>query len=457
MKTSPRHTRRARTAFVASTIVLGGSALTGLASAQPGYAAPQVRLSTFTPEQLADVAHSILDAGSSAASAPTFGGVAIDPSSGIVSAYVVGTPPAAVAAAVQASPEASAVRYVSVKYAYNTLYSAAATLDQDVAAFKKQGIDITMTGVDPRTNSIVVGILPASASAEPTVAAATTYPVTFTTDVGYLEPLSATRLNDTAPYNAGDFFVTYDPNGGGPGIGTTQGCTTGPIVTDPSTGYVYTLSVAHCFDNLTNVAGYNNDLENDNPNHCGFGASCGYLGTSQSHIYAPTGWDDALMSGATSFSDLEWQNNLPYNPPTSFNGYSNPQQSFSHSVLGENVCTEGAYDGQVCNSVVDYANVTAHFSNGSIRYHAYRATASVINGGHGDSGGAVVSLPGHVNVEGVIDAGNGPDFIDCILYPDRNYTYLNGMWYHTPACVKDTWYIDFIDQANIWGVVLLTG
>lgn len=203
------------------------------------------------------------------------------------------------------------------------------------------------------------------------------------------------------------------------------------------------MSVAHCFDYQTNVAGYNNDILNSNPAHCGFGQACGYLGTSQNHIYAPNGWDDAMMSGATSFSDLVWQNNLPYNPPSSLNGYSSPQQTFSHSVMGEHVCSGGAYEGQVCNAVVDHADVTATFSTGDILYHAYRATASVIDGGPGDSGGSVYSLPGHVNVEGVIDAGNPPDFVSCITYSYRGV-----------SCTKKVWYIDFITQANVWGVVL---
>jgi hypothetical protein len=204
--------------------------------------------------------------------------------------------------------------------------------------------------------------------------------------------------------------------------------------------------VAHCFDYLTDIPGYNNDPLDSNPGGCGFGHNCGYLGSSQNHIYGDptTGWDDALMSGATSFNDLTWENTLPYNPPTTLNGYTNPQQSFSHSVLGEHVCSDGAFEGLVCNAVVDYADITAYFADGQFRVHAYRATASVIDGGQGDSGGPVVSLPGHVNVEGIIDEAN--DFVNCI-----NYSSIRG-----DVCTKKVWYIDFVAQANVWGVVLKT-
>lgn len=188
--------------------------------------------SKFTPEQLADVAHAILNAGSTAASSAGFGGVVMDADAGSVTTYVVGDPPPALVAVVQASPEASAVQYVQVSRSYAQLATAMQNLSTQIPSFRSSDIDITMVGVDPRTNSLVVGVLPRSVDGEAKIQAATSAPITFTTDVGYLEPF-ATRLADTAPYNAGDFFVTNAGAG-------TEGCTTGPIVKNPSTGYVYT-------------------------------------------------------------------------------------------------------------------------------------------------------------------------------------------------------------------------
>lgn len=149
------------------------------------------------------------------------------------------------------------------------------------------------------------------------------------------------------------------------------------------------------------------------------------------------------MSGA-SYSDLDWENSTPYNPPGTLNGYRNPQQAYSTSVAGELVCPPGAYEGMVCDTQVIYVKETVNI--GGTLYNTDRAqNMSAIPAGGGDSGGPAFTIPSdHLNIEGIIEARG--DAIACktctVRGPDCSYT----IYY----------YSGFATQAALWGVTLKT-
>lgn len=289
---------------------------------------------------------------------------------------------------------------------------------------------MTDWGPDPVTNSLHVGLIHPSKAAEVAIRAAVGIPVTFTTERSYPQ-FAATRLNDTAGYNGGDFMAD--------GLGV--GCTTGPPVVN-SSGNQYILSVAHCFSNTRLDNEYNDDFADSK--NCLI-IHCTWLGES-SHINDSPGYDDALMSGAgVTYSDLDWQNSSPYNPPGTLNGYTNPQETETTSIVGELVCPSGAYEGMVCNTEVLYVLESASIPGavGSPLINMDRAqNTSTIPVGGGDSGGPVFTTPsGHLNIEGVIEAHG--DAIACKTYTQRGND-----------CSCTIYYFDFAAQAGLWGVSL---
>jgi hypothetical protein len=341
-----------------------------------------------------------------------------------VTIYVTKVPSSRMLASAAADATFGNVRYKVVKYTMASLLDGQTTLNDNVQKLASEGIDLTDWGPDPTTNTLHVGVIHPTSAAEAVISGIAGLPITFTAEDSY--PVkTATRLNDTSGYNGGDFMTD--------GYGT---CTTGvPVVT--STNHYY-LGVAHCFGYATGDKMYNDDgLDSDGCNFTG----CTYLGTS-SHVDGSSGYDDALMSGA-SYSDLDWENSTPYNPPGTLNGYRNPQQTHSTSVVGERVCPSGAYEGMVCNTNVLYVKETVNI--GGILYNIDRAqNTSTIPVGAGDSGGPVFTTPsGHLNVEGIIEARG--DAIAC-----KTYTYRGS------DCSYTIYYFDFSTQAAVWGVTLKT-
>jgi hypothetical protein len=145
-----------------------------------------------------------------------------------------------------------------------------------------------------------------------------------------------------------------------------------------------------------------------------------------------------------------WENSTPYNPPGTLNGYTNPQQTYSTSIVGELACPSRAYEGMVCNTSVIYVKEDASFSGavGSPIHNIDRGqNTSTIPVGGGDSGGPVFTTPsGHLNIEGIIDALGGA--IAC-----KTYTYRNN---NGNDCSCTIYYFDFASQAAVWGVSLKT-
>lgn len=357
----------------------------------------------------------------------TYAGVSLSVPAQMITIYTTKAPTSTTTALAEAGSALGHVQFKVVRYTLARLVAGQSTLNSEAGKLHQAGIKIADWGPDPVTNSLHVGLIQPTAAAEAAIRAAVGIPVTFSAEGSY-PALTATRLKDAAGFNGGDFMDDG-----------FSGCTTGPPVVQPSTGNQYYLSVAHCFTYATGDREYNDDTSDSNK--CSY-TGCTYLGTS-SHVNHSTGYDDALMSGAT-YSDLDWENSTPYSPPGTLNGYRNPQETYSTSVAGELVCPSGADEGLVCNTSVVYAKETVDLS-GFTEYNVDRAqNTSAIPVGPADSGGPVFSTPpGHLNVEGVIEGRGDP--IECVNYSSRG-----------DNCSHTIYYFDFQTQAALWGVTLKT-
>jgi hypothetical protein len=420
--------KRAALSVITVGVALAGSlAATGQANAsssQVRKTGSLVSSAMRASGQLAQVA-TRASAADAALSPSTYGGVSMNTSTDVVTIYVTKAPSSRMLATAAADAAAGHVRYKIVKYTMTRLLSGQTSLTDSVQKLASEGIDITDWGPDPVTNTLHVGLIHPTSAAEASVSSIAGVPVTFTAEDSY--PVkTATRINDTSAYNGGDFME--DVNGG---------CTTGiPVVKGSSQYY---LSVGHCFDYVTGDKKYNDDTLDSRGCHI---TGCAYLGES-SHVDNNPGYDDALMSGV-SYSDLDWENSTPYNPPGTLNGFTNPQQSYSTSVVGELVCPSGAYEGLVCNTKVLFVKEDANFGGGILHNIDRAQNTSAIPVGSGDSGGPVFTTPsGHLNIEGIIEARGDP--IPCKTYAGRG-----------SACSSTIYYFDFATQAAVWGVTLKT-
>lgn len=248
-----------------------------------------------------------------------------------------------------------------------------------------------------------------------------------------LPVLAATRLKDTQGFNGGEFIDDG-----------TSVCTSGPPVYNPGTGEQAILTDGHCSDWTKYDEWYNDDgIDSDD---CGYtGPNCTKMGSVQHLAAFGSGWDTGLISqpGVITYSDLDWENYQPYDPPGNLDGFSNPQETYSTSVDGELVCPSGAYEGMVCGTEVLYADQTETFSsdkgNETVHDVDRAQNTSQIPVGGGDSGGPVFTTPpNHLNVEGVILARG--DAIECVNYNYRGEDCSYTIYYEDfESLMKDVW------------------
>ena len=416
---------RVATVFIAAAACAIAMAATGQANASIGptpKTGSAVRAEMQISGQLAQVA-TRASAAAASLSASTYAGVSMNVPAKVATIYVTKAPSSRILRAVAAKATFGYVRYKVVKYTMTRLLSRQTALTDKVKELARAGIHITDWGPDPTTNTLHVGLTNPTSKAEAAIRTIVGIPVTFTADASPV--MTATRISDTSAYDGGDFMTDA----------SSDGCTTGVPVVKGSSQYY--LSVAHCFGFVTGTKMYNDDAFDSNGCHF---TGCAFLGQS-SHVDSATGFDDALMSGV-SYSGLLWENNTPYNPPGTLNGFQGLQASSSTSVVGELVCPSGAYEGMVCGTKVLFVKETINLNGLTYKNIDRAQNTTTIPVGGGDSGGPVFTGPtGALNVEGIIEArGNG---IPCRTYPQRG-----------SDCSATIYYFDFATQAAVWGVTL---
>lgn len=430
-------------------VVLGTTAgvvavVAGIAAAPAFAGAAAGSTSTSAPDeqavsaQLASAATSLAQTARQA-QPDTFAGVRIDMATDRVILTLTAPPAPALAVAVAstsstlsagtaAASTGEGVTTDLVSYSAAQISAAQTTVEAAEPSLAAAGAQVVAVGPDVINDALHVALVNPSAAEEARVSALVSVPITFETDA-QMPTVAATRLNDTAGYNGGDFIDDG-----------AEGCTSGPPVYNPSTGEQGILTDGHCGD-FTKYDVWHNDDALDSA-HCGY-TGCVEIGQTQHVAAEGSGWDTAIL-GTRTYSDVDWQNSQPYNPPGTLNGYTNPQQTYSSSVVGELVCPSGGYEGMVCSTKVLLVNQTVTFGDGyggsEIVHHVVRAqNTAQIPLGQGDSGGPVFSTPpGHLNVEGVI-LGEG-DGIQCSTYPQRGVDCSYTIYYADfPALMSGAW------------------
>lgn len=223
--------------------------------------------------------------------------------------------------------------------------------------------------------------------------------------------LTASRTNDTSPYNAGDSISDGNVS-----------CTAAFGTISHLDGQKYMLTAAHCFTSGSYI--YNQFCPYDLANCPGAQGSGAFMGTVGARDVTDGGTDTEVLRinswyGITTGADS--------NPQLAFvSGYtSNP--------IGYQVCNDGATTGEICGLVIDQSNVCrqeqGRQGQGHACYlvHAYNPSGGIANAEE-DSGGPVFRFNGSsLEATGIVSAStqfiNGCHVnVDHLCFSDVYYT-----------------------------------
>jgi hypothetical protein len=243
--------------------------------------------------------------------------------------------------------------------------------------------------------------------------------------------LDAYRYSDTAPWNAGDLIridVPTDAN--------YNYCTFGFGTHTASSGHHYLLTASHCWDDVAGQAHANdvyNAYSDDNFNDLGAKTYMGSLAardTSISTVGATTTDMAQVDAGSNQSSALTFV--------SCWNcAGSGTVAGVGSNTVGQQVCTSGGYDGQVCGITVEYKDKTRCVPNGGCLYPAVEgwntASGNQYVQGNGDSGGPVYSYSGSsIYAQGLISFHGGTSTEPCpipgALAPNTRYCGTVGYW-----------------------------
>lgn len=212
----------------------------------------------------------------------------------------------------------------------------------------------------------------------------------------------ATRIDDSRPWNAGDSITDH----------TSGGCSTGYGFRSNSDGNLYTLTAAHCFASGATIW---NALCNGSGCHNGGDAQMGTVGSRDldGGTNSTNGRTDTevlrfeggplIFTGAIGSPTIEGVYGVATNP------------------VGYLVCTDGSYDGQICNLKVssnnDCVRLEGRTGAGYACHliHVAKADGShAAVGGNGDSGGPVYRyIGGKLMATGLISNAVGANIATC--------------------------------------------
>jgi len=251
--------------------------------------------------------------------------------------------------------------------------------------------------------------------------------------------LTSYRYNDSAPWNGGD----------GIGVGTNAAygyCSTGIPVHNTSSGARFLLTAAHCFEGS---AGVGTPIYNMIKGVASSNKDMGSLYASDESIsYTTLGnptLDSALVApnGGSSRLDFDCAWNC---------SGTATQVDAATNHIGDQVCSSGAYEGQICGIVLTnyYATLCLYPTGASMpsmcsadTWEGQRNDHAVIVG-EGDSGGPVYSWSGSgLLARGMIDSQNW--FGAC---PSSSADYTDSK----RTCGRIMYFIDMHAIMSHWGV-----
>jgi hypothetical protein len=328
----------------------------------------------------------------SIAGASYFAGVSVDDDANVVNVYLDSAPQSVIDQLQAQHPGV----YVIHNDAPNTLHALLALESNfNTAALSSAGIKVVVDGptVDGHFEVGVAGnVATAQAALDQTYGSGAV-------GVYQTEPITSDtyRYDDVSPWNGGDF--NYHAGG------TDPSCTNGIPVHDTSSGQTYILTAAHCWyqsgGQYTSVR--NGYWENDYSTIYGSKALIGTVEYDQNIQAGSTTLDSGLIQTSSSVLNFD----------AAWNSQGTAVQiGAATNNVGDQVCTSGAYDGQICQIVITQKDQTIHPNDGWGTYNVKEVAiasnpnnASAVASGEGDSGGPVYSYSGsNTLARGMIDA-----------------------------------------------------
>lgn len=370
------------------------------------------------------------------AHSPRYGGVRGSADGRGLDVYVTDLGNSADRSAARRAAGSVPVRFVHATHSWNSLIAASDRITRDIAALQKRGYGIRSLWPTVAGNALEVGVLHPSAVIESALRA------TYGSGVRVVSARGgayfASRLNDSSPWNGGD-FLAFD-NG--------QDCTAGPAVKNAA-GKTFLLTAGHCFFD-----------ESDTSTHPWTGSygyrvfqgAHGLTGDAQPYIgnaaaERGNGYDSALVD--TPASGLVWRTANANDQSTAV-----PQKSeFASTEATAGLCVSGAYSGERCAVDVDRLNGTVFYGpEGSTSYVSHLVEAHNRYGydvaGESDSGAPVYAVGSTgLAMTGILLGGPaGNAVLPCTR---------NNIGPRTNKCTAVIWYANLSSVMNHRGVSLV--
>lgn len=315
--------------------------------------------------------------------------------------------------------------------------------EQQLAELATQGVDVTQDGPTPD------GHLQVFVRGEPGDLAATLNAAYGTAAIQVVQDTSptpvalSTRYNDSFPWNGGDFIYHKSSST------DAADCTAGVPVHDNNTYTEYIITAAHCFFSWGIGIPVRNGYVRADNSEIYSGSSETSLGDVQkeSDISGGGTYDDVALIGSTGSGQMftgDW------------NGQStNYMYGLDVNNLGDEVCTSGAFDGQICNIKIVQLDQTVDVNEGSFIFRAKHQDEALNNvqsnhwgnaAGAGDSGGPVYSDDnGTLKARGMIDSG---------ALTTSCYSQPPGFPVPPQLCSQFVWFTGMSWIENDWGVTV---
>lgn len=306
----------------------------------------------------------------------------IAPSANAVTIYWHGPVPAQLAEYAETKRGAIELSFSVVQHSYDELVKEAARI------VAENSPRVTSASPNSDFTGITVGVDASKASLQ-----SISISSSVSVQLSYADSYSAaSRAADTSPFWGGSLIVDNTGN---------YGCSTSWTVRK-SNGATGLLTSGHCQHTTS---------------------SPWYAGLSDRVV-----GNEGPRSTATDSMTLEGQ---AYNPTVYVDGWDStlglPVHSWSDVVMGEVICEDGAFSGQVCGPVVDQVGFSVDYGYGTVGpgFTATLPATTLASAGEGDSGGPAYNQAGRgsgqIKLRGMIEAlnNNAQYLAPCVGITDR--------------------------------------
>lgn len=199
--------------------------------------------------------------------------------------------------------------------------------------------------------------------------------ITVSTQPAQLAQDAYSRFDDGNPWLGGDrIFDNYEWT-----HGDEYYCSGGFMVRNTDTKNVRMITAGHCSGGLGSGSSDHHILNGDPSDHR-------YVGTPALRYFLNNGRDiEFVGDDNTSGVPLVWTGGLKSNDNTGVQGVE------EGNPIGENVCTDGSFSGEVCQNTIDKDNQCQSFNDGHTTCHLVEISKESGSCQAGDSGGPTYS------------------------------------------------------------------